>query len=86
MNLVCDNHAIHKTSAISKWFATHRRFHIYFTPDVLVVAKPGQAMVCLPPRGHSAATPHARWPHSKKPPRLDQHLEPKPETVYVGQS
>lgn len=71
VNLVCDNHAIHKTSAIRKWFVADRRFHIYFTPDVLVVATPGQAMVCP---AHREATP----------PRHPRHVAALEETSATG--
>jgi transposase len=32
VHLICDNLATHKTPAITKWLATHPRFHLHFTP------------------------------------------------------
>jgi transposase len=32
VHLICDNLSTHKTPAIDKWLAAHRRFHMHFTP------------------------------------------------------
>src|SRR5215468_10178618 len=32
IHLVLDNYATHKTPAVKRWFAKHRRFHVHFTP------------------------------------------------------
>ena len=32
LHLVLDNYATHKTPAVKRWFAKHRRFHVHFTP------------------------------------------------------
>jgi transposase len=30
--LICDNYATHKHDKVVRWFARHKRFHVYFTP------------------------------------------------------
>ena len=30
--LICDNYATHKHEKVTRWFARHKRFHVYFTP------------------------------------------------------
>src|SRR5215472_11693522 len=32
IHLVLDNYATHKTPAVKRWLAKHRRFHVHFTP------------------------------------------------------
>lgn len=32
IHLIVDNYATHKTPAVTRWFARHPRFHVYFTP------------------------------------------------------
>jgi transposase len=32
VHLVLDNYSTHKTPAVKRWFAQHRRFHLHFTP------------------------------------------------------
>jgi len=32
VQLVCDNYGTHKTPAITKWLASHPRFHMHYTP------------------------------------------------------
>ncbi len=32
LHLIVDNYATHKTPAVKRWLAKHRRFHIHFTP------------------------------------------------------
>src|SRR5215467_10801628 len=32
LHLVLDNYATHKTPAVKRWLANHRRFHVHFTP------------------------------------------------------
>jgi transposase len=32
IHLVLDNYATHKTPAVNRWLAKHRRFHVHFTP------------------------------------------------------
>ena len=30
--VICDNYATHKHEKVVRWFARHKRFHVYFTP------------------------------------------------------
>src|SRR6266851_3104059 len=45
VHLICDNLGVHKAPAVKRWLLEHPRFQLHFTPHLLLVAKPGRAMV-----------------------------------------
>ena len=87
VHLVCDNLATHKTPAIRDWLARHPRFHLHFTPT-------GSSWINQVERWFGLLTDQLirRGVHTKRRrpgerrPRMDQELEPGPETVRLDQN
>jgi len=76
VHLICDNYATHKHATVLTWLAKHPRFHMHFTPDLLVVVEPGGTLV--PGTDRQGATPR-RVPLRARPDRQDRGLPQHPQ-------
>ena len=45
IHVICDNVSSHKTPLVQAFLTKHRRVHMHYAPDVLVVVEPGRKQV-----------------------------------------
>jgi transposase len=50
IHMICDNYGTHQHANVKKWPAKHPRFHLHFTPNLLIVAQSGRTVVSRPDR------------------------------------
>lgn len=87
VHLVLDNYATHKTPAIKTWLLAHPRFHLYFTLT-------GSSWLNLVERWFAELTnkadtqrrPQVRPVPGEGHPRLDRHLELRPQALPVDKT
>ena len=86
LHLVLDNYATHKTPAIHQWLLKHPRFHLHFTPDQLLVAQPGRALVrrADEPQAPPVSAPQRHRARGRHP-QVDQRVEQGPQAVRLDQ-
>jgi hypothetical protein len=50
-HLIADNYATHKHAKVQAWLKRHPRFHMHFTPDLLLLDQSGRTLLRLDYRG-----------------------------------
>jgi transposase len=85
VHLILDNASTHKTPAIKKWRTTHARFVVHFTPTSSSWLNLVERWFGELTTKSSGAARTARCATSHRHPRLDHHLERRPQALHLDQ-
>jgi hypothetical protein len=87
VHLICDNYATHKTPTIANSLGAHPRFHMHFTPTYSSsLNRVERWFAVLTDKRLRRGTQHQRGRLEERPARLDQNLEPGPQTICLDQN
>ena len=71
IHIILDNYSTHKHARVMEWIERKKRIFLHFTPDQLVVAESGRAVLL---RADHQADPPRRLPFRRRPREVPQGL------------